>query len=238
MYFQYGNYRHADNEVALTAVQQRPLYSQRGDLLQVRKTISLQGVLLGTSQTEIQQQIAALEAAYSQNNLDAGLYHDNGATSPHFLESSQSIDGVKVISLDFPTSEGRAEYATGRTYTITLQADFLVVNTSLVAFQESVRLIGAGGPKHVFVPTINGLPQKQTVHANTSSQVIQSGSSIGLVSYPAIPSPIFPSAEHTDRREIHYGPPQSRGNSFINWPVRWTYHFESVLPIFAQPTRR
>lgn len=237
MYFQYGNYRHADNEVALTAAQHHPLYNQRGEVVQVRKSISLQGVLLGTSQSQITQQITALEAAYSTNHLDAGLYHDDDTPSPHFLDNSSSIDGVKVIALEFPTGDG-AEYATGRSYTITLQADFLAVATQLVAFQESLQFVGTCGPRRVFVPTLNGLPQKQTVHAATSARIVQSGSAIGLRAYPAIPHPFLPAAEHVDRREIDYGAPESRGSNFLHWPIRWSYHFESVLPLFAQPTRR
>ncbi len=237
MFFKYGNYRHADNEVALTSAKREPLYNQRGEVVQVRKTINLQGVLLGTSQSQIQQQVATLEAAYSKNNFDAGLYHDDGTPSPHFLDTSASIDGVKVVSLEYPSGDG-AEYATGRTYTIVLQADFIANGTPLVAFEESLQFVGTGGPRHVFVPTLNGLPQKQTVHATTSARIVQSGSAIGLLAYPVIPSPIFPSAEHTDRREVDYRSPESRGNNFINWPVRWSYHFESVLPLFAQPTRK
>ena len=72
--------------------------------------------------------IDELENAYTNEGSDAGLYQDDGSgnigvKTPHFLDSSLSIGGVKIQSLTYPQGDP-SEYATKRTFAITLFADF------------------------------------------------------------------------------------------------------------------
>jgi len=238
MYFKYGSYQHPDNEVNLTSFTQRRIYNARGTVERIVKTMQLQGVLIASTQTAIKSAIGTLENAYVNDGKDAGLYHDDGTPSHHFLDSSQSLSGVRVLSLDYPKSDG-AEYATQRAYTITLEAVFPVSGgDNLLAFNETLRIVGTGGPRIATIETLTGSPQVQTINQQTKVLAQQFGRAIGLLQYPSAPAPLFASVEHQDRREITQGSPTFEGGRFTNYEISWAYHFESPGPLFARPHAR
>jgi hypothetical protein len=238
MYFKYGTFQHDDNTVTLSSVSQRQIYSGRGRRQIERKRLQLSGVLIASTQAAIKTAIDELIAAYADDGKDAGLYHDDDSVSSHFLDSSASLGGVRVVSgPSFPRGDG-AEYATGRDFTIVLEADFPVSGEQLSSFQESLRIVGTGGPRFAVVEVLNGLPQPQLVQQRTSVVATQSGRAVALSAYPLVPPPIFPVFELQDRREIGQGSPTLNGNEFVNFPVSWVYHFHAPGPLFARPNRR
>jgi len=243
MYFQYGGYRHDDGEVNLS-LSKRVIRNARGFGAYTTWTMQVEGVLIaegqtaGELQTSIRQQVAAVESAYSRDGLDAGLFHDDGTPSAHYLDSSASLGGVRLTGIEFDKDNRDGQYATGRSYRITLEADFPNPTVTLQQWHESLRFIGTGGPRFLHVPTLSGLPQKQLVHQRTVVRCTQSGMAIGLRGYPLPPPPIFPAAELVDRREFTRDSPRNLHGAFIDWPIHWTYHFETAGPLVGVPNRR
>lgn len=245
MYFQYGGYQHAPGEAQITFATNTILDSQ-GRPERLRKTISLSGVIVAAGQAAIRTAVEALETAYSRHGFDAGLYHDDGTPSPHFLSNNQSLTGVRVVSLEFPLGDG-TEYATGRSYAITLQADYqpprtattsIGGNPSTTSFQETLQFMGTGGPRRVLRETLRGFPSTQIAAQRTICRAMQTGSASGLLGVPQAPAPLWPALEVSEKRELNIIGPQREGASLLNWGVAWSYHFESPRPLFGSPHRR
>lgn len=236
----YGSYNFGENAVKITLTQ-RAVYS-RGRPFLTRKRLTLDGELYPATATQaaIKTKIVALESAFSVNGQDCGLLHDNGTRSAHYLDSSSSIGGTKVLALDYPDGSGRkGQYATQRSFHIEVEADYPVSGADfLISFNEKLEFQGDCGPRGLWVETLTGPPQLQTVNQRTTQIVTQQGNAVGYLSNPFIPAPIFPGLEHRDRRRVNYSSPILDGNRFVNWGVSWSYTFESAQPLFAQPNRR
>lgn len=236
MFFKYGSFQHPNDEVNLVSFTQRRIPNDRGQERLTRKTMQLQGVFIASTQAAIKEGILAREAAYVDWGKDAALFHDDETISAHSLVSSDSVGGVRVLAVDFPEGDG-AEYATQRTFSIVLEADF-ITRLATLAFQETLRFTGTGGRRVKLIETLTGSPQAQTTNLRTIQRVVQSGSSVGELAYPLVPSPIFPRSELLDRREIVPGSPRRQENDFIEWPISWIYHFAFTSPVSGIPNRR
>lgn len=232
------------------------ILDSRGKPERIRKTIHLSGVLIATGQEAIRNAINALQAAYSKHGRDAGLYHDNGEPSPHFLQSRTSLTGVRVTSLEFPTGDG-TEYATGRNFQITLQADYLppvaaasnlggssgggqnvASGGAATSFQETLQFVGSGGPRRIWRETLRGLPLGQIAAQRTICRAVQTGSATGLLGSPLAPPPLWPGLEVAEKREVQIIGPEREGPTLLNWGVAWSYEFESPRPLFGSPHRK
>jgi hypothetical protein len=243
MYFQYGNYQHAHGEVNLSLTK-RANRNARGFTAYTTWTMQLEGTLIAVGDTaaemqaSIHAQILALENAYGLDGFDAGLFHDDGSLTPHFLDSSASLGGVRVIGMEFDKDNRDGQYATGRSYRITLEADFPNPAVALQQWTESLRIVGTGGPRTVHLETISGVPQKQVVNQRTIVRATQSGSAVGLRTYPLPPAPLFPGAELVDNREVSKGSPRNLHGAFVDWPINWSYQFEAAGSLNGTPNRR
>jgi hypothetical protein len=237
MYFQYGNYRHADNEVDLTTMIRKPMYSPRNRLTFTRDTMTVYGHFCVTGQDNIKDKIDELEAAYLYDFEDAGLYHDDGTRSPHWMDTSLAINGVRVKSLDYPQGGG-AEYATGRTYRIVLEADYFTPESDLYAFNESIRFEGTTGPKWELVPQYLGPPIARLIFSQTPQRIIQQGTKITTIGWPAMPTPVLPANyEHTDLRMVEMKSPLLQGRvKNMLYPMQYRYVFSSVSPQILFPS--
>jgi len=237
MYFKYGGYRHDDDEVNLREFSQQLIRSDRGKTVTKKSRMVIEVVMIASSQSAIKSKVQSLEAAYSKS-ADAGLYHDNGNASPHFLSNAGSLSGVRVVDLKYDKSDG-AEYATGRTAVITLEADYQIPGgDNLLSWQETLVITGTGGPSFTIKTVLNGPPQKQIVAAATPVVAQQTGSAFGLLSRPFPPPPTFPNAERLDRRQIVQIAPKFQGAQYTDWGVAWNYYFESPTPLTGSPNYR
>lgn len=238
MYFKYGSFKHDDNDVNVTHVDAKRMYSPRNRLAFTRKTLHCLGHICETGQAAIKAKIEAIQAAYYDDWKDAGLYHDDGTKSAHFLDNSSSINGVRVLNLSFPKGDP-AEYATGRSYSITLQADYLNVEDQIYNFSESLQFLGGCGPSWQLVPTYSGPPTLVVNSFNTVQRIIQRGTAVGLEAPPLIPGPLLPANyEHNDQRMIIRGSAQKIGrHANLMFPVQYQYVFSSVAPqnMFPRP---
>jgi hypothetical protein len=240
VFFRYGSYQHASGEVNLT-ITKESVRSPRGTQDLERITYALAGVLIladGATQADYDAAIATLEAAYAVDGQNAGLYLDSGAPTQHILYSANALGGVRVMRPpSFPRGE-KGEFATMRSYTIQLQADFLDNSAgNLKEYAETIRFIGTGGPRFVIQQPMNGQPVKQFVSDQTPCRAVQSGNAVGRFQVPGFPGPIWPDAEHQDLREISPSAPKFINGAYTDWGVSWSYHFEDVAPLTGQPTQ-
>mgnify|MGYP003331113519 CR=1 FL=1 len=74
---------------------------------------------------------------------------------------------------------------------MTVEGDVWNPAVQILAWHESLSFEG-GGPRTLHLQTLNGLPQKQTVAQSTPYKVIQDGTAIGRLAYPAFPGSIWP----------------------------------------------
>lgn len=240
MYFQYGDYKHPDNTVDLTTITAQRMYSPRNRIIFTRWTLSVQGHFCVEGQADIKDQLDEFEAAYEDDWKDAGLYHDNGAVSSHFLDNSRSINGVRVAAIQYPSRE--AEYASGRSFAITFQADYFTtrVNHSgpedtIYSFEESVQMHGSGGPRWALQENYAGPPVPVMLNEYTVQQVVQQGRVVSLhTAWPAVPSPLLSANfEHMDQRVIARESCQKIGRHMnMLFPLRYRYVFSSVYSHF------
>lgn len=247
MYGKYGSFTHPDNEITLSSVVAQRVPNQRGFAYVLRKRIQISGVIvldtssLTTSQAQsaLRTAINAREAAYSVDGQDFSFRHDDGSLSSHYLSSSTALGGVRVIDRNFPKGD-QAEYASGRTFTVSLEADYPIADGELMSFQETVEITGTGGPRTVVIEVLNGPPQEQTVNQRTKVTMTQRGSAVGYTAYPIndVPGPISPNGEKFDRRQRSLVSPTSQNGAFINWGVNWGYFFEFTDAVNATPNFR
>lgn len=224
MYFQYGNYQHDANSVNLK-IKQTVEKSARGYRWMVRHTWDLEFIVGNTDQATIRSAIQAAEEAYSYDGYDAGLYHDNGSVSAHYLDSNQSFGGVRVVAKSFPKGD-QTEYATLRTCNVTLEAEFIqTAYPNLLELTETIEYTGTGGPRFLLVETATGPVQRQQTNVRTARTATQSGRAVGMTSYPAIIPPFMPANEHVDQRRITKERWIDGPNGAHTFPVSWSYAF-------------
>ncbi|HEX4132483.1 MAG TPA: hypothetical protein VHZ24_20800 [Pirellulales bacterium] len=237
MILAYGSYRHALGEVALT-IQRDATVSDDEILFGWRETWSIVGRLHADTPDDLTAAIQNLEAAYRRTRQDVVLYLPDGTTaSAHQMRNADTVGGIRVIRPpSFPSGRG-AEYSTFRTYSIQLEADFLDSSdeTGLLAWNETLNFSG-GGPRWVYLPTLQGRPVRQQLQAATTFKVTQSGRAVGLRGYPTPPAPIWPTAWHQEQGGVTRVLPHRVGSNNAQYEVTWTYSFESADPLLGRPT--
>lgn len=238
MYLKYGNYQHAAGEASVVISKQQ-LFSDAGIARGVRERWDIQGMLQAADQAALTAAIDELRAAYAIQAQDVGFYRDNGQPTSHRIVSAETNGGVRVVvPPSFPQGQG-AEYTTFRSYTLALEAEWLDSQANLLAWHETIRFQG-GGPRFAYLEPINGQPVKQLLQQATTFKAAQSGEAVGYAGYPVPAPPLWPEAEHLDRREIRYelpkrtGPPGSA--TYTQFRVSWSYNFEDAGPLVGLPT--
>lgn len=209
MYIAYGGYRHQLNEASIS-INRTSIESDRNVIIGHQVQWQINGVLLadaGASDpvSNLTSKISALKNAYSVNGRDCALYEDDGTRTQHFIISKLTAQGVRVVNVSFPTGIG-AEYATVRSYSITLTAEVITSAAARLGgvFFESAETIsytGTGGPRYVVRETRFGAPVRQLVSQATPCRVTQSGS-IKTLGKAASPTPIYSNYEIFPARNI------------------------------------
>lgn len=231
----YGSYVHAANEVTL-AISRSEITSPVGRSIGHRERWTITGELFGNSSAELTTAINALVTAYSVNGNNLILFEDDLSTwTAHAMISSLATGGVRITTKpEFPVGDG-TEYATVRSYSIVAEADFYNGNFPLLEFSETVEVTG-GGPRVIWIETRTGPPVQQMVSQQTTSRATQSGRAVGLGNYPNPADPIWPGLEDSTQRRITRETPRFSGDNKVEYPVSWSYVFESSGPLFGTPT--
>lgn len=251
MYFQYGDYKHPDNTVDMTTIMAQRMYSPRNRIAFTRWTLHCQGHFCVSGQSNIKDQLDEFEAAYEDDWQDVGLYHDDGTASSHVLKNSRSINGVRVSAIKYPSRE--AEYASGRSFAITFQADYYRTRVdkkrpedTIYAFNETVQMVGSTGPRWALQENYAGPPVPVIQNQWTVQKIIQQGKVIGLEAPPALPAPLLTqNFEHVDKRMVARGSAQKVGRHMnLLFPLTYRYvyssgysHFSSLYPWPDYPGR-
>jgi hypothetical protein len=233
-YFIAGSFVHQANDVQL-AVHKQAVFSKRGFRESLKVIYGLRGVLLLTN-GNLTTQMAALEAAYANDNFNCGLYFDAAGTQPtqHTINVNSTIGGTRVKSLEWEGGEG-AQLATIQGYSITIEAD-LPGSNNLLEFHEEISIHGNGGPRNLVLENLFEDPTIQTVCASTKVTATQRGSAVGLGAWISPPSPLWPEVLRNDMTESGMGGPTVTPTGTWKFPSSWAYSFESDGPLDGQPT--
>lgn len=235
LYFRYGSYTHPAGEVLISSITRSVAeYSPRGEPIVSRLSWTIEGILQGDDAADVSRRLVALERAYEQHNQVAGLYFVGGGSTAHVMSPAGSLGGVRSSGVSYPKGDG-AEYTTYRTYSVTLEADYPFDGLTLLEFQESVTFTGTGGKKTVFLPVLNGEPEKQTVLQRTTCKATQSGSAVGFKSYPPVPDRLWPADEIEEARSIARTSPMNLLGDKRNFGITWSYSYESAKPLTGLP---
>lgn len=239
MYFRYGSYTHPAGEVNLARYLVREKKSNRGRRISLIHTMFLEGEICAYGQAAITARIEQLIDTYSVNYQDAALYQDDGQPTPHSLFNGRPdcISGVRVVQRSWPKGDG-AEYATGRTFSITIEAEFDAAESQIIAYEESITIVGNCGPRIEVVELATGAPVLQVLNQKTAQRIIQSGSSIGYGGYVLPFGSLYPTFEHVDRRIEKPGTPAFQGQGYRYYPFQWTYFHSLAIPQTPIPTPR
>lgn len=239
MIVKYGNYAVPTGQAGV-AFTKRPKFNEGGMQWAETHRWDIDGLLLNTGSDSyaFTAQIQALIAAFASHNKDLYLYQNDGTTpTAHYIQTANTIGGTRVVEKSFPEAKGGA-YVTNYVWKVAIEADYDTGYTGLQSFFEVIEWSG-GGPKFIFLDTLNGSPQKQFVQDETTYRATQRGSAIGFISYPTPSAPIWPYAWHQDQSPYtrkspkRTGPPGSE--SYTDWEISWTFTFEDAAPLFGSP---
>lgn len=233
MILTYGNFSHDENEVTL-AITRNAVTSQNGASVGYTERWDVQGEIIEDDPAELAAKVDALRNAYSVPNLNV-TFRDSGGTVIHRLLVSQAVNGIQVVPPSFPWQDGRALYATGLRYSITIQAEFATtLQAGLTAWSETLAFSG-GGPAFVWRQPLTGFPIKQQVATSTPYILQQSGRAVGRYAYPTPPGPLFPEHLWRGPAPTLTGPEFLQGQ-LLNFGVTWSYEMQSTSPLQGLPT--
>lgn len=241
MQFSYRGFLHPANECTV-AIKVKNNFDKAGRRIGRTETWNITGLIQAATQLKVDAACAAMEQAYEEDGGDAILYLNAGGPAHRKLTTADSLTGVRVLEgVDYPDGKG-ADFSTYRHYAITLEATYYKKKGkfNLLEWQETLSWVGTGGPKFIFLPLLVGIPDKQFTQQHTTVKLTQSGHAIGRYKYPRMAKPLFPGDEHVDQRGHGKETPKRKGppgRPFLtDYKVDWSYHFESVNPMNANPT--
>lgn len=241
----YGSYSHPLGQCSVSHTKQKR-YNARGRAQTIVHRLNLEGQIIGVGSTaaelqaSIRSQIQAMENAYANDGFSGGLLHSDGTLSAHWLSSGDSISGVRVVQPpSFGDSDGGGEYATGRSFTIGLEAEYLISDGDpLVSWEETISIQGNGGPRIVPVETDNSAPRFQVISLATPVIIEQRGSAVGIAGYPSPPATLSGLIMDNPAAFLSRGTPRQSGNAFLDWPISWFGRYFAAGLVNPLPTIR
>ncbi len=231
-YWAYGAYNHPAGEINVVNLTVRNVHSGRGQQKHVLFTYHLRGEICNASTTaEITARLIELEQVYSVEGQNCGLFIDASTPTAHILRNDHpnNISGNRVIQRPSYPEGGAVEYATGRVYTIVIQAVFASPESQILEYNERIQYVGDGGPLVDVRNMVRGAPRLYPRCERTAQRIIQSGNSVGFNGYVEPLGPIFPSYEHRDQQTWIYGTPEFKGQQYSEYPMQWAFYMSSPV---------
>ncbi len=227
-FLQYGSFALDPGEAGFTI--SRSAIQVNGIAIGYTERWDIQGRCQAGSPSAISAAIAAREQAFKIPNQNLTLYLGDGSTSTHQISVAYTQGGVRTSNfVAYPIGRG-GEYSTYRNWSVSLEADFLDSSLDLIAWTETVAFDG-GGPRTLWLEPLNGPPQQQLGNEQTTFKATQTGEATGLFMYPIPPQPIWPFAEHVDRRRLSQTLPKRTGRGaaafYSQYKISWAYQFEA-----------
>jgi hypothetical protein len=238
MYFQYGSYRHPDNEVNLESYDVEAQFSPRGLRSSTIFRMRLKGVFPCSTQAECDARIQELINAYALDGQgDAVLYHDDGSPTQYVLQENHpsAITGVRVLARSWPEG-GPVEYATQRTFSLLLESELADESSAVLDWHESLRFIGNCGPQVEVVELATGDPIDVQVKQKTTQKIIQSGWSWGTSGYVLPFGSLWPDSEHQEQQISEPISPKLVGRGFRYFGWKWSYFHTRKVYTVGLPT--
>lgn len=231
----YGSFYHdvAEAAVSITAENVRNEAEQH---YETRYRWVIKARALADNATDLQTKVDAIVAAYSQDGQDLAITLPDGTTdSSRTLLSSQTVGGVRVIQPPhFPDLSGGPAMITGLDVVVVLEGDVPVSGgAAWLSFNEQITFTG-GGPRFGYIETLTGTPQAQTWRQQTIYRATQSGRIVGYMAYPVPPAPIWPT-QQVMAGTATPGNPRRRRGVYTDFPLSYSYSFESASPLIGQP---
>lgn len=220
-------YTHDDQEVRLS-VSKRTNFDNQGRALSITERWNIDGFLQADTSTAIMTKIDELTRAYGFHGGDLEFFFSDGTTlTSHVLKSNDTLDGIRIIDLNFPFQHG-AQLTTFEPYQIVAEADRMVATdpNTVIRFSETVEVLGQGQPTIVFLPTLVGPWQKQQTTQTSTTRARQSGSATGLFGYPPAPPALYP-GDLIGRPSIRRRSPRMRNGKLSEYTVNWNYQYEA-----------
>jgi hypothetical protein len=231
MRFVFGPYTHDIGSVFISRDERQRVRSPRGRTLSVKRTLTIGGDLTADTQSTITSAINLLVAGYSIEGGGAGLLQDSGAPSAHYLPVAGSLAGVQVVSgPGFGTTNGNGEYATGRSFNVTLEAEYPAALTDpILSYSETVQIRGHGGPRLVVHETDTGAPFVEMTRQRTPVQVSQRGNVVGYLERLPPNPPLYP--DYLSAEGYNVGFDSAQQQTLLRrtgFGTSWSYDF--ILP--------
>lgn len=231
MILRWGDYSFADQSTSIV-FSLDTLVNDRGvQFSQVRRA-QVTGYINADGSAAISTACLALEAALATPYRDLVLYDNSSARTHVVIGNANSLTGTIPNGPVYPDGRG-AELVTYRKFTFSVMAEYPLVSGKnvLQSYHEQVSIQGDGGAQFVMKPALRGVPQKQWVQEFTTVRAVQSGHAVGYLTWPAPPPPLWPADEHRPARSIVQQFPRPRGKGFQDFPISWSYQFESISPL-------
>lgn len=201
----------------------------------ITSLVNLEGMIEGTGQSDVAAKCAAMQRAFLTPYRDLEIRGDNGQVL-EAIRSGGSLTGVVCVSgPNYPDGQF-GDFGTYRKFTATFQAVYQAEQGKPLILSYTQTLETSGGfPVVVFQPSVTGKPVKVQTSPATTFKARQSGSAVGLISYPFIPPPIFGAGNLVANPTISRSTPRRNGRGLTEWAVAWSYEFESVNPLNGLP---
>ena len=243
MYLKYGSYTHALDEAEVAIVEDVERDQDEAPLRSVIRW-SIRGLLQAADTDALITAMRALEAAYASDGSDIYILKDDQTTVCHSILSRETDGGVKIVRRpSYPIGRG-AELSTYRSYEITIEAvkAFTSRLGAVLSYVEQLTISG-GGPRYSILELRNGAPQVQLVSQQTAYTATQSGQAVGYNDWPDIPppywgAPIFDQPNSSYSRSLPKLMGSGRNRRFREYPISWSYRFQSASPLSGSPNRR
>lgn len=200
MFFRYGSYSHPQNEVTLANFRIYPMRSPNQIRVGTRYEMMLEGEIYVDNgltdktacQVNLTNKINLLINAYKDDYKDAGFYQDNGNPTPHVLPNNHpdNLTGNIITHRNWPVGDGH-EYATKRTFTIGIAAEFKSAYSQIIQYEDNITQQGDGGSIIRWYNKRFGAPEYDIL-ANQSLVVYKHmGFATALDAYPMPPMPLY-----------------------------------------------
>lgn len=228
MHFRFGSKNHVANEIWGIQHTKRYKRSQRGRRISTVSRLNIQGTVKASTEADLHAAIGNIENSYLLdliNSGEAGLVHSDGTPTEHYWPAVDAMNGIEILQLDWPEwNEG--EYATGRTFSIVLQAEFRQAESQLLWAEETLQFEGNTGPDWYMQESQVDLPYRDYTQLYTPQRIIQQGYTLGYEGYVLPPPPLF--GYEKERRRIYtpMGPRLRLRNGDYEFGWRYSYAFE------------
>jgi hypothetical protein len=233
----YGRYFFPSDAAEVTSRTETE-FSYSGRPIRYRVTYSINVTLLADGQTALSVQENLLRDALSIPYQDFSLLTDAGQPSSATLLNRNSATGVRLVSgPDFKEAQA-AEFVNRRTAEFELAAEYIIkgAENAVVSWTESVSIVGDGGPRRFWRFPMNADPIRQVLAKRSLVRATQSGSAVGHTRPPPRPLPIWPDFKVSEGQGKVDDTPDPKGRAYLNWPVKWSYAFESGFPLVGLPS--